>query len=267
MGRPSWAPEGVDTDRPSLARMHDYALGGAHNFAVDRRLYEQLISLMPDLAAHARADRAFMRRALQFCVAAGVRQFLDLGSGIPTRGNVHEVVQRAAPDSRVMYVDIDPVAVAHSREILAGNDRARVTQADIREPERILTHPDVCKLLDLDQPVAVLMVSVLHFVMEDPAGIVAAFRDATAPGSYLVVSTITSDARQDRMAAGQEVVAQQGGLLTALRSRAEVERLLAGFDLVEPGLVWAHEWRPDPPEGSAADLDQPFILSCLGRRT
>ncbi|HET8683650.1 MAG TPA: SAM-dependent methyltransferase [Micromonosporaceae bacterium] len=266
MGRPSWVPEGVDVDRPSSARMHDYALGGAHNFAVDRKLYEQLLPLMPDLASHARADRAFLRRAVQFCVEAGVRQFLDLGSGIPTRGNVHEVVQRAAPDGRVMYVDIDPVAVAHSREILAGNDRVKVIQADVREPEHILAHPQVRKLLDLDQPVAVLMVSVLHFVLEDPAGLVATFRDAMAPGSYLVVSTITSDTRPDEMAVGLDVIAQRGGPQTAPRGRAEVERLFAGFELVEPGLVWAHQWRPDPPRGSAEDPDQPFILTCVGRR-
>ncbi|HET8662342.1 MAG TPA: SAM-dependent methyltransferase [Micromonosporaceae bacterium] len=266
MERPSWAPEGVDIDRPSPARMYDYALGGAHNFAVDRQLYHQMIALMPDLAPHAWASRAFMRRAVRYCVEAGMRQFLDLGSGIPTRGNVHEVVQRAAPEARVMYVDIDPVAVAHSREILTGNPLARVIQADLRKPDTILNDPDVRDLLDLDQPVAVLMVGVLHFIAEDPGGIVPAFRDAVVPGSHLVMSHLTAETRPADLAEGVEV-AHRGGLEARPRSRAEVARLFTGFELVAPGLVWAHEWRPDPADATAEDLSRPVILGCVGRRT
>ncbi|HET8683651.1 MAG TPA: SAM-dependent methyltransferase [Micromonosporaceae bacterium] len=266
MDRPSWAPEGVDIDRPSPARLYDYVLGGVHNFAVDRRLYDQVVTVMPDLVPHARASRAFMRRAVRFCVEAGLRQFLDLGSGIPTRGNVHEVVQHAAPGARVMYVDIDPVAVAHSREILAGNSLARVIQADLRQPEAILNHPDVRSLLDLDQPVAVLMVNVLHFVVEYPGHIVAAFRDAMVPGSYLAVSHLTAETRPTEVAEGLEM-SNRRGVEAVPRTRAEVERLFAGFELVEPGLVWAHEWRPDRPQATAEELDRPLGLSGVGHKT
>ncbi|HET8662343.1 MAG TPA: SAM-dependent methyltransferase [Micromonosporaceae bacterium] len=267
MQRPSWAPEGVDIDRPSPARLYDYALGGVHNFAVDRQLYHQVVATMPDLALHARVARAFMRRAVRFCAEAGLRQFLDLGSGIPTRGNVHEVVQRAAPEARVMYVDIDPVAVAHSREILTGNPLARVIQADLRKPDTILNDPDVRDLLDLDQPVAVLMVNVLHFVLEDPTGIVTTFRDAVVPGSPLVISTFTTDTRPEQMATSLGMLRQRGAIQTAPRTPAEVERLFTGFELVEPGLVWAHEWRPDPPVHSGEAVDRPIMLGGVGLKT
>lgn len=265
MKRPSWAPEGIDIERPSPARMYDYVLGGSHNFAVDRELCAQAMQLMPDLVPHVHGSRAFLRRAVGFCVEAGLRQFLDLGSGIPTRGNVHEIVQRTAPDARVMYIDIDPVAVVHSREILAGDDRARVLQADLRQPEQILAHPDVRGMLDFDRPIAVLMVGVLHFIMEEPTGIVAAFQDAVVPGSYLAMTHLTPETRPAKMAEAMKM-SQRGGLDAMPRSRAEVERLVAGFELVEPGLVWAHEWHPDPPHGQAGDLDQPFILGCVGRK-
>src|SRR5205814_6772054 len=139
MERPNWAPEGIDIERPSAARLYDYALGGSHNFAVDRELFRQLTATVPDLAAQAQASRAFLRRAVRMCVAAGVRQFLDIGAGIPTRGNVHEI----APDAQVVYADIDPVAIAHSRAILAGNDRVGVLQEDLRRPEHIVGHPEV----------------------------------------------------------------------------------------------------------------------------
>ncbi|HET8662344.1 MAG TPA: SAM-dependent methyltransferase [Micromonosporaceae bacterium] len=265
MDRPSWAPEGVDIDRPSPARLYDYALGGVHNFAADRMLYDQVIKVMPDLVPQARASRAFMRRAVQFCVEAGLRQFLDLGSGIPTRGNVHEVVHRAAPEAAIMYVDIDPVAVAHSREILNGDGRVRVIQADLRQPETILNHPDVRDLLDLDQPVAVLMVNVLHFVLEDPGDIVTAFREAMAPGSYLVMSHLTAENRPTEIAEGLEMSIRRG-VEAAPRTRAEIERLFTGFELVEPGLVWAHEWRPDKMRTRTEEVDWPLGLSGVGCR-
>src|SRR5437588_3798566 len=151
--RPDWAPETIDVEQPSAARIYDYLLGGSHNFAADREFARQAIAIMPDVPVQAHANRAFLRRAVQYLVDSGIRQFLDIGSGIPTLGNVHEVAQRAAPDARVMYVDIDPVAVAHSRVILAGNPRVGVIQADLRRPTEILYHPDVVELLDFAQPV------------------------------------------------------------------------------------------------------------------
>src|SRR6266516_3206987 len=152
MERPDWAPETIDIDRPSAARIYDYALGGLHNFAVDREAARETFAHMPDLPLLMQANRAFLRRAVQFLAGVGVRQFLDIGSGIPTVGNVHEISRQLAPDTRVMYVDIDPVAVAHSRAILAGDPLSGVLQEDLRRPDRILTHPVVRGLIDFSQP-------------------------------------------------------------------------------------------------------------------
>jgi SAM-dependent methyltransferase len=249
MERPDWAPEGVDTEQPSAARMYDYYLGGSHNFAVDRRLGEQALAVMPDGPRLARANRAFLRRAVRYLTGEGVRQFLDIGSGIPTVGNVHEVAQSAAPDARVAYVDIDPVAVAHSRAILAGNDRTVAVQDDLRRAEAILDQPGITALFDLSQPVAVLLVAVLHFVpdADDPAGILARLGAAVPPGSYLVVSHGTDESFPEETKRLLQVYQRTATPLT-MRDRPAVTRLFAGFDLVEPGVVWAPQWRPDTPE-------------------
>jgi hypothetical protein len=262
MERPDWAPEGVDIERPSAARLYDYALGGSHNFAVDRELFRQLTVTVPDLAAQARASRAFLRRAVRFCVAAGVYQFLDIGSGIPTRGNVHEI----APGARVVYVDTDPVAVAHSRAILAGNDRVTVVQEDLRRTEALLGHPQVRGLLDFDRPMAVLLVAMLHQVPDeaDPAGIVARLRDAIAPDSYLVISHGTRESRPQAVTEGVQTL-QRSGVQATLRTREQVERLFAGFELVEPGVVWVPQWRPDSPGDDHPE--QSIMVAGVGRKT
>src|SRR5947208_805756 len=179
----SGVPDDIDVTRPSAARVYDYFLGGAHNFEVDRQLAAQIASLTPNLAQTMRANRSFLRRAVRYLVAQGIEQFLDLGSGIPTTGNVHEVAQAANLRARVVYVDNEPVAVAHSRHLLATNPYATIVDADLRRPSVVMRHHETRRLLDFSRPVAVLMVSVLHFVTdeEDPAGIVAAYRDALAP--------------------------------------------------------------------------------------
>jgi SAM-dependent methyltransferase len=242
MERPDWVPADLELDQPNAARTYDYYLGGSHNLAVDRELAQRVIEAMPEVPLMARANRAFLRRAVLFCVEAGVRQFLDLGSGIPTVGNVHEVAQRAAPECRVVYVDVEPVAVAHARAILAGNARATVLQADIREPDRILADPALVELLDLSRPVAVLMVAVLPWVVDDDdvARIVTRFRDAVAPGSYLVVSHGT-----EKIPGAVREQYQRASSPFVVRSRAQVMRLFAGFELVDPGLVYTQQWRPD----------------------
>jgi hypothetical protein len=268
MERPDWAPEGVDIERPSAARLYDYTLGGSHNFAVDRELFRQLTAIVPDLAAQAHAGRAFLRRAVRFCVASGIRQFLDLGSGIPTRGNVHEVAQRAAPDARVIYVDMDPVAVAHSRAILAGNDQVGVVQADVRQPEQILGHPEVRGLLDFDQPMAVLLLAMLHLVPDedDPAGIVGRLRDAIVPGSYLVISHGTAEGRPREVAEGMQTL-QRSGVQLHVRTREQVVRLFAGFELVEPGVVWTSQWCPDDPGEVDDRPERSLMFAGVGRKT
>jgi hypothetical protein len=187
---PSWVPEGVDVTVPNVARMYDYVLGGYHNFAVDREYAERLEQAFPGLRQGAYAARALLGRVVRRLVDAGIRQFLDIGSGIPTVGNVHEVTERVASGVRVMYVDIDPVAVAHTRAILAGHPRVRMLQADLRRPVDIVNHPDVRDLLNLSEPVAVILMSVLHFIpdADNPERIVGQLRDTVAAGSYIALS-------------------------------------------------------------------------------
>jgi S-adenosyl methyltransferase len=250
MERPDWAPEGIDLDRPSAARIYDYWLGGSHNFAPDREVARQVTKLVPDTPLIMQGNRAFLHRAVRHLVEAGVRQFLDIGSGIPTLGNVHEVVQKLTPDANVVYVDVDPVAVAHSRHILAGNERVAVIQEDLRRPERILTHHDLTALLDLDQPVALLLVAVLHFVGDDddPYGVVARLRDALVPGSYVAISHGTADNLPEDAARRWVELFQRTPTPGTPRPKAAVERFFGGLDMVEPGLVWASQWHPEHPD-------------------
>lgn len=253
MDRPEWAPEGVDIDRPSAARMYDYMLGGSHNFAVDRESAHQALTLMPDLAMVAQTNRAFLYRAVRYLVETGVRQFLDIGSGVPTVGNVHEVAQRVDPQARVVYVDIDPVAVAHSRAILAGNPHATVIQEDLRRPAAILGHPQVRAMLDFDQPIGLLLIAFLHAISDeaDPGRIIGELTTELVSGSYLVIGHPTGDSLPDVWEKFVEMSIATGYPITP-RSHADVARLFAGFELVEPGLVWAPLWRPEHPD----DVDE-----------
>jgi len=266
MERPQWAPQTIDIERPSVARMYDYYLGGYHNFAVDRAAAQQMIAAVPEAPLMAQANRAFLRRAVRFLVDAGVRQFLDVGSGIPTVGNVHEIAQQQAPDARVVYVDTDPVAVAHSREILAGNDLATAVQEDLRRPREILDHPEVRKLIDLDAPVAVMIVAVLHFVpdSDDPAGCIRTIRDALAPGSYLTLSQASDEGRPAQERDDAVAIYRRTDSPLAVRDRAELTRFFEGFDLVEPGVVWVPQWRPDSPH-AADDADRAAFQGGVGR--
>jgi SAM-dependent methyltransferase len=247
--RPSWAPDGVDLNRPSPARVYDVYLGGSHNSAADREAASQVTRLMPELPLMLRANRSFLGRAVRFLVDAGVTQFLDLGSGIPTVGNVHEIAQRADPNCRVVYVDIDPVAVSHGRHILTDNANAAAIEGDLRQPDQILAAAEVRALLDFTRPLAVLMVAVLHFVddSDDPAGIVARYRDAVVPGSYLALS----HAGGERPTAWAEEAAETYSRRVSgfwLRSRAQVTGFFDGWRLVDPGVVHLTEWRPDAGE-------------------
>ncbi|SRR6266545_501257 len=258
----------IDLERPSQARIYDYLLGGSHNFAVDREAARQLIAMVPDVPLVAQANRAFLRRAVLFLVDAGIRQFLDIGSGVPTVGNVHEVAHRAAPESRVVYVDVDPMAVAEGRQILAGNDRTTVIEEDARRPERILTHPAVRELIDFGRPVGLLLASLLHFIpdADDPAAIVAALRDAVAPGSYVVISHVTSDSRPTASTA-VAAANQHSAMFASARTSAEVERLFAGFELVEPGLVPVEQWRPEPANGRRDGREPLCMHAGVGYKT
>jgi hypothetical protein len=262
MERPSWIPDSTNVDRPSQARAYDYLLGGSHNFAVDREIARQAIALMPDVATQAQANRAFLHRAVRFLTDVGVRQFLDIGSGIPTVGNVHEVAQQAAGDARVVYVDADAVAVAHSRQLLAGNDGAVAIEEDVRQPEAILDHPQLRSTLDLRRPVALLLLAILHAVPDpaDPAGLVARLRGGLPAGSYLVISHATHEGLPEVWARMTEVSKRTGRPLTP-RGRHQVERFFDGFQLVEPGIVWAPQWHPESPDdvGDAPERSSNYV--------
>jgi S-adenosyl methyltransferase len=267
MERPAWAPTGVDIDRPSQARVYDYLLGGSHNFAIDRQFANKSIELMPDVAMMAQANRAFLHRAVRFLLDAGVRQFLDIGSGIPTLGNVHEVAQQWAPGARVVYVDIDPVAVAHSRQMLSSNSESVVIQEDLRRPEAILDHPDLRALFDLDQPVALLLLAILHVVPDeaDPPGILARLRDALPSGSYVAISHVTYESQPEVWQRAAELSKQLPSAATP-RSREQIEALFTGLDLVPPGLVWAPQWRPESPEDVGAEPERSSNYVGIGRK-
>jgi len=269
--RPIWAPDEVDVDTPSPARMYDYYLGGSHNFAADRELAEETIRMWPDVRPVARANRAFLRRAVTALAAAGVEQFLDLGAGIPTVGSVHEVARTANPQARTVYVDADLVAVAHSTRLLADQSQTAIVHADLRDPDAVLADPALSGLLDLSRPVALLMLSVLPFVPEDhdPAGIVARYRDATAPGSYLVLSHGTDDYRPEAAQRAANVYRRASNAVT-LRSKAVITALFDGYELLEPGVVDMIHWRPELggrlPDPLGGDVTRYSMYAAVGRR-
>ena len=267
MNRPSWAPDDIDLDRPSGARVYDYFLGGAHNFAVDRRLAEAISAMTPDIGDTMRANRALLRRMVRYLVAAGITQFLDIGSGIPTVGNVHEVAQQADSGSRVLYVDIDPIAVSHSRAILGDDPRTAVIQADARDVDTILSDPATTALLDLDRPVAVLVLGVLHFIpdSDDPAGVVARLRDVIAPGSMVALVNVTHEDQPPEVIEGQKLASRTGTPIY-LRSRAELTAQFDGLTLVEPGLVHLPLWHPDSPLAPGERPERFGALAGMGRK-
>ncbi|MET8829469.1 SAM-dependent methyltransferase [Streptomyces sp. NPDC004610] len=261
MERPAWAPRSIDISVPSVSRIYDYYLGGSHNFEVDREAARKAMEFLPGLPKIMQANRAFMRRAVRFAIAGGVTQFLDIGSGIPTFGNVHEVAQEACPDARVVYADHDPVAVAHSQQVLDGNPGADVVGGDLRKPLEILGSPQVERLLDLDRPVALMLVAILHFIedADDPYAVVAELRDALAPGSVLVVTHASYEGipGPPERAGGVVDVYKDIRNPLIMRSRDEIARFFEGYDMVEPGLVPTASWRPD----TAPEEEDPYAFA------
>ncbi len=252
-----------DADGPNIARVYDFLLGGSHNFTTDRAAAGEFLARWPDAAETMRLNRAFLGRAVRYLVGqVGIRQFLDIGSGIPTMGNVHTIAQQQARDARVVFVDNDEVAVLHSRAILAGNDNAIAIQADLRCPDEILAHPQLRGMVDLSQPVALLLVAVLHFLpdADTPAALVAQLRDALAPASYVVISHGTTDDQPSNVAEAMNLYNQT---TTAFQPRtyAEVKAFFDGLVLTAPGLVHVPLWRPD--ESEAAE-DHPERIAAYG---
>ncbi|MET9558481.1 SAM-dependent methyltransferase [Streptomyces sp. NPDC006645] len=251
MGQNAFCAEGIDTSRPHPARIYDYLLNGKDNYEVDQLAGDQLAAAAPEVRIGVRANRAFLQRAVRYVVGSGVRQILDIGTGLPTSPNVHETAQEVAPDVRIAYVDNDPIVNAHANALLNRSGETSIVLADLRDPQAIVDHPDVRRVIDFDEPVALLLVAILHFITdaEKPERVVATLRDALPPGSFLVLSHATGDFA-DRSEA-QAVYTKATATLN-LRSRARVERFFDGFELIEPGLAQVPFWRPDspPPEGS-----------------
>ena len=267
MDRPLWAPTDVDITRPSVARVYDYYLGGSHNFESDRAFGRRVVDVYPALPIVLRENRAFLRRVVRHLAGAGVEQFLDLGSGIPTVGNVHEVAHAVNPAARIVYVDHDPVAVTHGRELLSGDPRTPVVAADLLDPEHVLAQAVAAGGLDLRRPVAVLALMVLHFVSDErrPAEVMAHYLRGVAPGSHLVISHTRSDGVPEAVA-GQRLYARERSLAPMHpRTAAEVMALFGGLTLLPPGVVAAPAWRPDPAEAVEVPDDYP-VLGGMARR-
>ncbi|TMR08438.1 SAM-dependent methyltransferase [Nonomuraea turkmeniaca] len=244
------APNGINPNIPHSARVYDYWLGGKDNFEADRRVAEATMTAVPGVRESARNNRAFLGRAVRHLTQLGIRQFLDLGTGIPTQGNVHEVAQAEAPDARVVYVDNDPIVMAHARALLTGTPQGKTAyiEADVRDPRAVLAHPEVRETLDFTQPIALVMVAVLMHIQDqdDPAGIVKTFADAVPAGSYLVLSHLTLDLVSQQTADAYLAATQSQAMHRTPRTGEQITRYFDEFDLIEPGLVAVSEWRETP---------------------
>jgi SAM-dependent methyltransferase len=264
---PGWVPPGVDTTKANIARVYDYWLGGVHNLQADRDFARTVIALDPNSRNVTRANRAFLGRAVRFLAGQGIRQFLDIGSGIPTENNVHQVAQAAAPGSRVVYVDNDDVAVAHSRLMLQDDPDTTTLQADLREPGKILADPGAQLLLDFGQPAAVILSSVVHFVPGDAeaASVIATLRDALAPGSYLVIGHNCPEGQPELAARFETLYNSRVDARVRFRTREQITRLCEGFSFLEPGLVWIPQWRPDSPDDVPGDPENYWTVVGVAR--
>ena len=246
MAEAEQVPAGVDPTRPSPARMYDYMLGGTRNLQVDRDATERFLAQYPDLLDAASANRGFLRRAARLMAQThGIRQFIDIGSGLPTQNNTHETVHQIAPDARIVYVDLDPMVLTYAPELLTDDGTTAVVQADLRDPDSVLNAADVRRLIDFSQPVGVLFVAVLHFIPaeDDPYGSVRAFCAQMAPGSFLAVSHISSDGTAPAVMATIRDAYRTASAPAVFRSLAEIEGFFAGLEIAHPGIVEVSAWR------------------------
>jgi hypothetical protein len=266
-------PPGVDSSRPSPARLYDYYLGGTTNFAVDRAVAERLKAEAPDLIDAVWANRGFHGRAAVWLARQGIRQFIDIGSGLPTQNNTHEAVHKVAPHARVVYVDNDPMVAAHADALLAEDGTTAVITADLRDPGALLAHPSLVALIDLAEPAGVLMTSVMHFVPDemDPWGMVAQYMAAVAPGSYLVFSHATADNMPPRAVQASLDTYAKTTESVYLRPKAEVERFFDGLELVppltgaDPAVTYAGVWGAEDPEAADSDGSRGFYCGVARR--
>ena len=257
-GRTALPLEGLTPEQlrvPNPSRMYDYFLGGHHNLAVDREAADRAVAIYPGFPLFMRANRAFLRRAIEFLMAQGIARILDIGSGIPTVGNVHEIAQHANPNARVVYVDVDPVAVAHSTALLRGNPRVTIIEGDMRQPESILAQPAVKELLATGEPIGLVLAFVLHFVVDDAEAlrIVSVLRKALPSGSYVVLSHGTMEHLPPEILEQLVRLYATTSQPVRIRSRSEIQRFFDGLELVEPGLVYVPLWRPEEPDDLLLD--------------
>ena len=261
-------PPGVDTEMPSPARIYDFLLGGDTNFAADRAAAGQIMTAVPEIKDAAWANRGFHQRAASWLAEQGIRQFIDIGSGLPTVGNTHQVVQRVHPDARVVYVDNDPLVEVHSQALLAPGGTTTVILGDLRDPEHVLGHPEMRRLIDFSEPAGLLLTGVLMFVSDgsDPYGLVARYVRALAPGSYLSLSHLSADQKPERAVAGFRAVFDTATEQLYFRSKDEVARFFSGLELVppyeggDPELCYPGVWGAE--DVAAADTDGSRWLWC-----
>lgn len=259
-----WILDDLSLEKPSPARIYDYLLGGYHNFGIDRLSAEKVIEIYPDTRVSTHACRAFLRRVVAYLVDQGIDQFLDIGAGLPTVGNTHQVAHKANPSARAVYVDIDPVAVAHSRAMLRDVPNVTTIQADVRQPEHMLNHPEVKALLDFDRPMAVLLLLILHAIPDDEEayGVVHTLREALAPGSYIAISHATYDKAPPDVTERMERLSASTPTPMKYRSHSGIQLFFRGLELIEPGLVYIPLRRPEGPHDAL--LDEPARSLTLG---
>ncbi|GLU48630.1 SAM-dependent methyltransferase [Nocardiopsis ansamitocini] len=264
---PTKLPPEVNREVPSIARVCDYFMGGKDNFPADRAAASAVEQVFPQGKQLGKESRFMLQRATRFLVQNGIKQFLDIGSGLPTAGNVHEIAHETDPEVRVVYVDNDPIVLAHARALLADNQTTTVIQADLRHPDGIFEHPDTLRLLDFDQPVAVFMASILHHLddEDDPWAIAAQIRDRLPSGSYVMITHFYDSG--DERARDVEAALVKGGLGSGwFRTADQIARFFDGMELLEPGVAAANDWRPDDHTPRGSDTHH-LLAGALGRTT
>lgn len=253
--------KGIDPTSPTVARMYDYYLRGKDNFEVDRAAADRVALAMPEIGGLALENRSFLRRAVRNMANSGIRQFLDIGSGLPTVGNTHEIVQEIIPDARVVYVDIDPVVLAHGRALLAANEWTTVVQGDMRKPSAVLENPETTRLIDFSEPVGVLMIAMIHFLtLDEQDSVMRVYRDAMAPGSHFTATHVTTEGHSAGAVEEIEDVYATTPTPIYFRPKEDIAPFFAGFDLIDPGLVTIDQWNPD---NDQQDLPEEFIGTWL----
>ena len=254
-------------DIPSAARVYDYLLGGKDNYPADRAVAESMIAQLPNVRQAVQWNRAFLRRVVRYLIIeAGIRQIVDIGAGLPTVGNTHEIALDASPEARVVYVDHDPVVLTHARNMLHAIPNAAIIEHDLLEPDEILADPVLRKLIDFGQPAAFLFLSILHFVSDeaDPAGLITRLLEPFPAGSHVAISHATPDTVPE--VNDVERVFDEATEQAHVRSRADIARLVAGMETIEPGLAWPPEWRPDPGEEVPPNAAESYYCVVVARK-